>query len=92
MPLNQIAFSVVDLRRTESGFREGCGFPPAGGNRTMMSGPLAARIRFPPGIRGTDAVLRALLSRLLSSALRKRLKPLIESAPGDIHAKRTAET
>ncbi len=37
-PLNQVAFSVVDLRRTERWFREGCGLMPAGGSRRMMRG------------------------------------------------------
>ena len=44
-PLNQIAFSVVDLRRTERWFREGLGFLPAGGSRFMMSTPLAGMVQ-----------------------------------------------
>lgn len=44
-PLNQVAFSVVDLRLTERWFREGLGFLPAGGSRFMMSTPLAGRIQ-----------------------------------------------
>ncbi|MBV8665765.1 MAG: SRPBCC family protein [Burkholderiaceae bacterium] len=48
-PLCQIAFSVVDLRRTESWFREGLGFLPAGGSRFMMSTPLARKIQGLPG-------------------------------------------
>lgn len=43
--LNQVAFSVVDLRLTERWFREGLGFAPAGGSRFMSSSPLAARIQ-----------------------------------------------
>ena len=39
-PLNQIALSVVDLRRTERWFREGCGLLAAGGSRLMMRGAL----------------------------------------------------
>ena len=45
LPLNQIAFSVLDLRRTEAWWREGLGFSPAGGNRLLMRGPLAAIIQ-----------------------------------------------
>jgi catechol 2,3-dioxygenase-like lactoylglutathione lyase family enzyme/uncharacterized protein YndB with AHSA1/START domain len=48
-PLNQVAFSVVDLRATEHWFREGLGFLPAGGSRQMMSGPLAALVQGLPG-------------------------------------------
>ena len=49
LPLNQIAFSVVDLRRTEAWWREGLGFLPAGGSRLMMRGPLSALIVDLPG-------------------------------------------
>jgi catechol 2,3-dioxygenase-like lactoylglutathione lyase family enzyme/carbon monoxide dehydrogenase subunit G len=52
-PLNQIAFSVVDLRRTEEWFREGCGLLPAGGSRRMMRGPIAARVQGLPGAAST---------------------------------------
>jgi len=52
-PLNQIAFSVVDLRRTERWFRAGFGFAPAGGSRLMMSSPLAERIQGLPGAAST---------------------------------------
>lgn len=41
LPLNQIAFAVLDLRRTEAWWREGLGFLPAGGNRALFRGPLA---------------------------------------------------
>lgn len=44
-PLNQIALSVVDVRRTEQWFREGLGFLPAGGSRLMASSPLAAKVQ-----------------------------------------------
>jgi len=44
-PLNQIAFSVVDLRRTEAWFREGLGFLPAGGAMALMTGPVATRVQ-----------------------------------------------
>jgi uncharacterized protein YndB with AHSA1/START domain/catechol 2,3-dioxygenase-like lactoylglutathione lyase family enzyme len=44
-PLNQIAFSVIDLRRTEQWFREGLGFLPAGGSALMMSSPLAGKVQ-----------------------------------------------
>ena len=52
-PLNQIAFSVIDLRLTERWFREGLGFAPSGGNRTMMRGPLAARVQGLTGAAST---------------------------------------
>ncbi|MBK9521900.1 MAG: SRPBCC family protein [Rhodocyclaceae bacterium] len=52
-PLNQIAFSVVDLRRTERWFREGLGFLPAGGSSLMMSGPLAAKVQGIPKAAST---------------------------------------
>jgi catechol 2,3-dioxygenase-like lactoylglutathione lyase family enzyme/carbon monoxide dehydrogenase subunit G len=52
-PLNQVAFSVVDLRRTEQWFREGCGLMPAGGSRRMMRGPVAARVQGLPGAAST---------------------------------------
>ena len=48
-PLNQIAFSVVDLRRSEAWFREGLGFLPAGGSIALMSSPVAARTQGLPG-------------------------------------------
>lgn len=52
-PLSQIAFSVVDLRRTEAWFREGLGFLPAGGGRFMMSLPLASLIQGLPKAAST---------------------------------------
>ena len=52
-PLNQVAFSVIDLRRTEQWFREGLGFVPAGGSRAFMSSPLAARVQGLPGAAST---------------------------------------
>ncbi|MGW4772626.1 SRPBCC family protein [Nocardia sp. NPDC004278] len=52
-PLNQIAFSVVDLRRTERWFREGFGLLPAGGSRRMMRGILAARVQGLPRAAST---------------------------------------
>ena len=52
-PLNQIAFSVLDLRRTEQWFREGCGLLPAGGSRRMMRGVIAARVQGLPGAAST---------------------------------------
>lgn len=48
-PLIQIAFSVIDLRRTEAWFVEGLGFLPAGGSIFMMSGPIAAPVMGVPG-------------------------------------------
>ena len=44
-PLNQVAFSVIDLAATERWFREGLGFDPAGGSRAMMRGPLASSVQ-----------------------------------------------
>jgi hypothetical protein len=44
-PLNQIAFSVVDLRLTERWFREGFGLLTAGGSRALMRGPQAAKVQ-----------------------------------------------
>jgi catechol 2,3-dioxygenase-like lactoylglutathione lyase family enzyme len=41
LPFNQIAFAVIDLRRTEAWWREGLGFLPAGGNRLMFRPPLS---------------------------------------------------
>jgi catechol 2,3-dioxygenase-like lactoylglutathione lyase family enzyme/uncharacterized protein YndB with AHSA1/START domain len=52
-PLNQVAFSVLDLRRTEQWFREGCGLMPAGGSRLMMRGAIAARVQGLPGAAST---------------------------------------
>ena len=52
-PLNQIAFSVVDLRLTERWFREGFGLLPAGGSRALMRGPLAAHVQGLPRAAST---------------------------------------
>ena len=52
-PLNQIAFSVVDLRLTERWFREGFGLLPAGGSRALMRGPLAAHVQDLPRAAST---------------------------------------
>ncbi len=52
-PLNQIAFSVVDLRLTEGWFREGFGLVPAGGSRALMRGPLAANVQGLPRAAST---------------------------------------
>ena len=41
IPFNQIAFAVIDLRRTEAWWREGLGFLPAGGNRLLFRPPLS---------------------------------------------------
>ena len=57
-PLNQIAFSVVDLRLTERWFREGFGLLPAGGSRALMRGPLAAKCAGPTP-RGLDLLVAA---------------------------------
>lgn len=51
--LNQIAFSVIDLRLTERWFREGLGFLPSGGSWAMMQGPLAAKVQGVPGVAST---------------------------------------
>ncbi len=47
--LSQVALSVIDLERTEAWFREGLGFLSAGGNRLLMSGPIASRVQGLPG-------------------------------------------
>jgi len=52
-PLDQIAFSVIDLRRTERWFREGLGFLPAGGSSLLMSSPVAGRVQGLPGAAST---------------------------------------
>jgi catechol 2,3-dioxygenase-like lactoylglutathione lyase family enzyme/carbon monoxide dehydrogenase subunit G len=52
-PINQIAFSVIDLQITEKWFREGLGFLPAGGSQLLMSGPLAAIVQGVPGAAST---------------------------------------
>ncbi len=52
-PLIQIAFSVLDLRLTESWFREGLGFIPAGGNREFMSSPVAEQVMGIPDAAST---------------------------------------
>ena len=52
-PLTQVAFSVVDLARTERWFREGLGFLPAGGSRRMMRGPLASSVQGLPRVAST---------------------------------------
>jgi uncharacterized protein YndB with AHSA1/START domain/catechol 2,3-dioxygenase-like lactoylglutathione lyase family enzyme len=52
-PLNQIAFSVVDLRLTERWFREGFGLLAAGGSRALMRGPLAANVQGLPRAAST---------------------------------------
>lgn len=49
LPLNQIAFAVLDLRRTEAWWLEGLGFLPAGGSRALFRGPLSGRIQKLPG-------------------------------------------
>ncbi len=52
-PLNQIALSVIDLRRTERWFREGFGLLAAGGSRLMMRGPLPSMIQGLPKAAST---------------------------------------
>ena len=52
-PLNQIAFSVVDVRRTEEWFRKGFGFLAAGGSRLMMRGLLPSFIQGLPKAAST---------------------------------------
>jgi catechol 2,3-dioxygenase-like lactoylglutathione lyase family enzyme/uncharacterized protein YndB with AHSA1/START domain len=51
--LCQVAFSVVDLRATERWFREGLGFVPAGGSRSLMRTPLAAKVQGLPRAAST---------------------------------------
>ena len=53
-PLCQIAFSVIDLRRSERWFREGFGLLGAGGSsRWMMRGPIASRVQGLPRAAST---------------------------------------
>ena len=52
-PLNQIAFSVVDLPLTERWFREGLGLLPAGGSRAVMRGRVAANVQGLPRAAST---------------------------------------
>ncbi len=59
-PLNQIAFAVLDLRRTEAWWREGLGFLPAGGNRMLFRGPLIGMIQ---SIRGLAMTCWCLVGR-----------------------------
>ena len=49
-PVIQLAFSVVDLQRTENWFHAGLGFLPSGGNTRMMSGPIASRVQGLPRV------------------------------------------
>lgn len=51
--LCQVAFSVLDVARTERWFREGFGFRPAGGARALMRGPLAAAVQGLPRVAST---------------------------------------
>ena len=52
---------------------------------------LTWRIRFRPRIRGTGAILRMVMQQMLTSALRNRLKPLIESSSGDGYGRQYAD-
>lgn len=49
LPLNQIAFSVIDVKAAAHWWREGLGFLPAGGSRALMRGPLMSAIQGVPG-------------------------------------------
>ena len=60
IPLNQIAFAVLDLRRTEAWWREGLGFLPAGGNRMLFRGPVTGMIQ---SIRGLAMTCWCLVGR-----------------------------
>lgn len=51
--VNQIAFAVLDLKRTEQWWREGLGFLPAGGNRLLFRGPLTSMIQKIKGLAMT---------------------------------------
>lgn len=53
LPLNQIAFSVIDLRTTARWWQEGLGFLPAGGSRLLMRGPLMSAIQGVPSAATT---------------------------------------
>lgn len=60
LPLNQLAFSVIDLKSTERWWREGLGFLPAGGNRLLFRGPVMDAIQ---GMRGVATTCWCLLGR-----------------------------
>ena len=60
LPLNQLAFSVIDLKTTERWWREGLGFLPAGGSRLLFRGPVMDAIQ---GIRGVATTCWCLLGR-----------------------------
>ena len=60
LPLNQLAFSVIDLKTTERWWREGLGFLPAGGNRLLFRGPVMDAIQ---GMRGVATTCWCLLGR-----------------------------
>jgi catechol 2,3-dioxygenase-like lactoylglutathione lyase family enzyme/uncharacterized protein YndB with AHSA1/START domain len=49
LPLNQLAFSVIDVQTTARWWRDGLGFLPAGGSRLLMRGPLIGAIQGVPG-------------------------------------------
>jgi catechol 2,3-dioxygenase-like lactoylglutathione lyase family enzyme len=53
LPIIQIAFAVIDLRRTDTWWREGLGLLPVGGNRTLMRGPKASRLQNIDGLAMT---------------------------------------
>jgi catechol 2,3-dioxygenase-like lactoylglutathione lyase family enzyme len=60
LPLNQLAFSVLDLKTTERWWREGLGFLPAGGNRLLFRGPVMDAIQ---GMQGVATTCWCLLGR-----------------------------
>lgn len=51
-PLNQVALSVLDPRRSEAWYCDGLGFLPAGGSSLLMSGPIAKLM--PADVRPCD--------------------------------------
>ena len=59
LPLNQIAFSVIDLETTARWWREGLGFLPAGGSRLLMRGPPFAMLKMPSRARFSKRLICA---------------------------------
>jgi len=84
-PLSQIAFSVIDLRRTEAWFREGLGFLSAGGDRLLMGSPIAGRVQ---GLSGAASCAWWMVGRNQWSQfeLFQFRRPLAKLLPTDFRA------
>ena len=86
-PLAQVAFSVVDLAATETWFREGFGFWPAGGSRAMMRGPLASSVQGLPRVASINLCADLLVARRSQSVVSARAVP-VRAADGTADAPR----